>query len=533
MVDKKQIDKWLAEGTITQEQANKMLTDSSVEEGEQKSNKFIAIIAVIGAVLIFVGFAWIIAKNWHQIPTIIKLFILIGSTIVAFVTGVLARQRNHEGVGKSLITLGALLYILSLFLISQIYHLATSTQHYAWILFFAWTIILATAYFLDSKENLFVAMLTFFPWVLTQYFASVEGLRSSEGFIFSFILIFLGAGALLFGMAALHRSLKHQFTNLYRYWTVFYFLLIFYLLSFQSFLPLLSEFSFEGGAISFFLIVFVLLCFFGFLIGALFSVNRKPDSLKEIGAFIVVLAIIFLLILATKAGEGKMGRCYGISCYDLKTTAECEPGLGDLNCDWINNRCIGLSCSNYRSEEDCTASDARLTCSWANNSWGRNSCLESAPTLPNTNNDFVRPVNENGLGKSTYEICRPYSNHKEECLEQELCRWNPSSGFDSFGEEYPTSLWLLWILNNILFVAFTVLILWYGQRVGSTHIVNLALFAFVLEIISRYIGFWMDLSGYVAFSMLAIVGGLLLIGLAWFLPKWRRKILEKTRNAGE
>ena len=192
MVDGRKIKQWLKEGTITQAQARKMLADSSQEKAEEKSNKFIAIVAIIGAVLIAIGFAWLIAKNWHQIPNAIKVLILVGATLAAFVSGVVLRQNNHEGIGRSLITLGALLFILSLFLISQIYNLATSAQHYAWMLFFSWVIILVTAYLLDSPENLVVSMLTFFPWVVLQYYASISrlSLSSPGGPIFSFIIIF-------------------------------------------------------------------------------------------------------------------------------------------------------------------------------------------------------------------------------------------------------------------------------------------------------------------------------------------------------
>jgi len=56
------------------------------------------------------------------------------------------------------------------------------------------------------------------------------------------------------------------------------------------------------------------------------------------------------------------------------------------------------------------------------------------------------------------------------------------------------------------------------------------LWAFSLEIISRYIGFWLDFKGYFAFSILAILGGLMLIFGARLIPKWRRKILEKTKR---
>jgi len=479
MVDGRKIKQWLKEGTITQAQARKMLADSSQEKAEEKSNKFIAIVAIIGAVLIAIGFAWLIAKNWHQIPNAIKVLILVGATLAAFVSGVVLRQNNHEGIGRSLITLGALLFILSLFLISQIYNLATSAQHYAWMLFFSWVIILVTAYLLDSPENLVVSMLTFFPWVILQYEASISRLDpSSGGQIFSWILIFLSAGALLFGLSTFHNSLSHKFTNIYRFWTVFYFLAIFYILSFQSFLPVISEYSFEGEAFSAFLVVFIIICFFGFILGALFATSRSSASLKEILGVVGILAVLIILILSTKAGAGLMGTCYAKNCYDFKTSSECVSAPDPLVCEWQENSC------RHQTFDKSTA----------------------------------------------YEICSQYHNQKDNCGDNSLCKWEPSHGFRNISRGLPTSLWVLWIVNNFVFIGFIILVLWSGQKVGSTKIVNIALFAFILEIITRYIGFWFDFRGYFAFSVLAILGGLMLIFGAWQIPKWRRKLLEKTKQ---
>lgn len=398
MVDEKQIKQWLKEGTITSAQSKKMLADSSKIESTDKSNKFIAIVATIGAVLIFIGVAWLIAKNWHQIPNVMKVIILVLATLAAFISGVLSRQHNHEGVGRSLIALGALLYILSVFLIAQIYATPSGLQGYAWLLLLCWPIIMLTAYFLDSKENLVISTITFFPWATIQYMASAP--HAEEGMIFGFVLVYLSAGALLYGLSTLHNSIKHRFTNVYRIWTVFYFLLIFYILSFQTFLPVLSNYSFTASAFPIFLVLFIILCFFGFIIGALFATSKRSVSIKEITGFLGVLAVLFILILLTKVGEGAS-----------------------------------------------------------------------------------------------------------------------------------TSIWLLWILNNFIFIGFIILMIWYGQRVSSTKIVNLALFAFILEVITRYIGFWADFRGYFAFSVLAILGGLMLIFGAWQIPKWRRKFLEQTKPA--
>lgn len=517
MVDETQIKRWLKDGTINKSQAKKMLADSGKEETESKSNKFVAIAAIIGTVLIFIGFAWLIAKNWHQIPGLIKVIILVGSTLAAFVSGFRLRQRDHDGVGRALITLGALLYVLSLFLISQIYHLATDMQHYAWLLLLAWTVILMTAYFLDSKENLVVAMLTFFPWVVLQYSSLISGagIDSPGGPVFAFILIFLSAGALLFGLGTLHNSLKHRFTNIYRFWTVFYFLLIFYIISFQSFLPVLSEYSFEGKAFPVFLVLFIILCFLGFITGALFAASRKAGSIKEIAGFIGILAIIFLLVLATKAGEGQIGTCDPKSCYELKAESDCNAAPDPLVCEWktdhLQGYCDQPDCWNYRTEAKCKSANPELDCNWEK--------------FEERCNSKQRPDD------NAYRICTEHNNKKESCVDQKLCRWTPSFYFWDMHEGLPTSIWLLWIVNNVAFIGFIVLMLWYGQRVGSTKIVNLSLFAFIIEVITRYIGFWFDFRGYFAFGVLAIIGGLLLIFGAWFIPKWRKKLIKGTKQS--
>ena len=512
MVDEKQIRQWLKDGTINQAQAKKMLADSTRRESEGKSSKFIAIVATIGAVLIFVGFAWLIAKNWHQIADAVKVMILVGATLGAFVSGVALRQNDHEGVGRSLITLGALLFILSMFLISQIYHLATTTQHYAWLLFSAWVIILITAYLLDSPENLVVSMLTFFPWVILQYISSASD--AEEGMIFGFVFVFLSAGALLYGLSALHNSVKHPFTNIYRFWTVFYFLMIFYILSFQSFLPVLSSYSFEAGAFPVFLILFIILCFFGLIIGTLFATSKSTGSIKEVVGFLGILALLFVLILSTKTGEGLIGSCSPKNCYDFRTSSSCLSAPDPLVCEWKTDQmdnpgyCEQVNCYDFRTESACNSAPSRSDCTWQN----------GYCELQNWDN-------------KAYEKCSQYDNQQESCVKESLCSWNPHSSLDT-SKGLPTPLWLLWILNNIVLIGFILLILWYGQRVGSTKIVNLALFAFIVDIISRYIGFWMDLRGYFAFSVLAILGGLMLIVGAWLIPKWRRKLLYRTKRTG-
>ncbi len=488
----------------------------------KRGSVFVNIIAIIGAVLIFVGVAWLIARNWHQIPDILKVMILVVSTLAAFISGFFLKQSDYEGTGRALITLGALLYILSLFLISQIYHLATTIQHYTWLLFLAWTLIFITAYFLYSPENLVLSMIIFFPWVILRYSYHLLriNLSSSEGVIFGLILIFLSIGVLLYGLSVLHNSLNHRFTNIYRFWTVFYFLLIFYILSFQSILPIISELSFERGTFTIFLVSFIILCFLGFIISVLFGVSKEKISIKEILGFLTVLCILLALILSTKAGAGLVGVCYPKDCYEFKTISSCASVPDPLVCEWktyegTEGSCERISCYNYQNESGCVSAPSKLNCIWQNNY-----CREQRNIVNDDHNN--------------YQKCVEYNNQKSKCLEETSCKWMPSYNiFYSIKGSLPTVLWFLWIVINFVFIGFIILVLWYGQFVNSRKIINLGLLFFILEIFSRYIGFWFDFKGYVAFSILAILGGIMLILGSLFIPKWRRNLLEKTiQNKG-
>jgi uncharacterized membrane protein len=506
MVDDKQIKQWLKDGTINQKQADKMLADSSRDNTEKKSVKFIGVIATIGSILIAIGFAWLIAKNWHQIPDPLKVLILVVATLAAFTSGVLMRTTNHEGIGRSLLVLGALLYILSLFLISQTYNLATTLQHYTWLVFLAWTMIMLTAYLLDSKENLVLSMWLFFPWLIMQYYLSFMD-KAEMGFVMAFVILFISVGALLYGLSIIHKSLKHRFANVYQYWTVFYFLLIVFLLSFQMIIPYFVM-GFEAAAMTPFVIILSIICIAVFAVSVFFGVKNQVISSKDILIVSCIIIAIFLLTLLPQITKGTSGTCSVKSCYSYLDEQSCESSLTQLYCEWgsaanINidgDICMQKSCYIYKNESSCTVEEG---CIWQNNY-----CSLKSTEIGN--------------------MCRQFDNEKQNCESENACQWNQSYS-DMSGRLTPGQ-YFLWILNNILLVGFIIFIIWYGQQIGEKKIVNLAISFFVIDIISRYIGFWMDFSGYLGFSLLSILGGLILILGAWLIPKWRRKLLDDTKE---
>ena len=294
---------------------------------------FIEIIGVMGAVLVFLGVAWLIAHNWHKIPDFLKIIILVISTLSSLSLGVFARHSDYEKTGRALLILGALLYIASVFLIAQIYSTETTLQGIAWLFLLCWIGVIFSAYALDSPENVFVGLVTFLAWFVSQYMAFIEHER--EFSIGILALGFLGIGILLYALNLWHKNTGHRFSMVYQFWTVFYFLAIVYLLSFQSLIPMFWEnvFSFEGPFLFvLFLSSFALLVL---LVGVVIALGKKTITTKEIFSFILVIVVFVSLLALTGFATGTTGSCYAASCYDFsKNQADCNSAPSELNCIW-------------------------------------------------------------------------------------------------------------------------------------------------------------------------------------------------------
>lgn len=125
--------------------------------------------------------------------------------------------------------------------------------------------------------------------------------------------------------------------------------------------------------------------------------------------------------------------------------------------------------------------------------------------------------------------CNDYNNKKSECSSQNDCKWQPTTSYWSRGK-VPGSVWFVWILMNIFFILFILTVIGYGTLIKSSSIINLGITFFILDVISRYIGFMMDLYGYkFLLPIVFITGGILLIGGGWLIARWRKKLLGEIK----
>lgn len=478
---------------------------------------FGTIVALIGSILIVCGVAWLIATNWHQIPSALKIIILVMSTAIAYAAGVGLRIIGHPGIGKSLLVLGALLYTLSIFLIAQIFSTSVSLQGTAFLILLAWIGVFLATYIFDSPASLFIALVEFLFWLVLQYGALTE--RLEREFSFGIIaLIFLAAGILLYGLSLVHK--KHKFSRVYQGWTVLYFLLFSYILSFQTILPLLwsAEANFSPASLTF-LIVLSILSLIILFIGAAISIKNKAVSGKELVGFFSVVILLIIIISIAALVTSSIGVCTKKSCYSLRNQQTCSQAPSELNCEWKNSYCMEKNCYNYNRKEECESADVKLKCSWINYSASSGSC--------STNN--TEPIQV--LSRYDDPTCSKY-NERKSCVSNELCTWQPirESYWFRRGKSAPLSLWFIWIMTNIIFLAIILTVIGYGSWTNSPGMINLGIGFFVLDIITRYIGFMMDLWGYTSLSIIFITGGIVLILGGWFIETWRRKLIHKVRE---
>jgi hypothetical protein len=161
-----------------------------------------------------------------------------------------------------------------------------------------------------------------------------------------------------------------------------------------------------------------------------------------------------------------------------------------------------------------------MSCFWEINQFNsQGSCQQNYTKMQTLNLDY----------DSNHKTCSALNNQRNSCLSKDLCDWRGGQlGYSYYGEQQsiPFSLWALWIFSNIIFIILILAIIAYGTMNGSQKIVNLGILFFVVDLISRYIGFWVDYYRS-SIAILSIIGGILLLFGGWLIEKWRRNLIGR------
>ncbi len=173
MFDEDMIQRWVDEGTINNDQAEKMRADLAEYKKEHRSKKQVIAFSTIGAILIGIGAILFVASNWEKLGDSIKVLLLVGSTIGIHYAGYHFKYENQKypRLGPALILLSALLFGASLFLIAQIYNINANNS----TLVLIWVIgVLPLVYGYMSAPVAGLCSLLFYIWVSLLYFERTE-----------------------------------------------------------------------------------------------------------------------------------------------------------------------------------------------------------------------------------------------------------------------------------------------------------------------------------------------------------------------
>ncbi len=208
MVDDEQIDQWLEEGTISEEQARKMRADTSEKKKEERSRKLIVTFSTIGAILVGIGAILFVAANWDAMSNFVKTALLVGSTLLTSYLGYTFRyeRKNLPKVGASLMFLGALLFGATLFLVAQMYNIDANNH----LLVLIWLVgVLPLSYSLNSKPLTYLSTALFLIWIGLFVFRGLRFFEAVGDFI-ALPALYLVAGIFLFSFGGWHYKLEDR-----------------------------------------------------------------------------------------------------------------------------------------------------------------------------------------------------------------------------------------------------------------------------------------------------------------------------------
>lgn len=140
-----EVDEWVRDGIITEEQAEAILDRYDGESGRSRA---VLALSVVGAALVFAGLTLFLATNWDDLPTAAQVAVLLVGPGSAYAGGAAAYRRSIPRAGLTLSLLGSALAGPSLFLLAD---LAPPAIADVWILLTWAAVALPTGHALVSR----------------------------------------------------------------------------------------------------------------------------------------------------------------------------------------------------------------------------------------------------------------------------------------------------------------------------------------------------------------------------------------------
>ena len=525
---------------------------------------FGTIVGVIGSILIALGVAWLIAQNWHQMPAPLKIIILLGATSAAYAAGTILRTREYSGIAKALFILGGLLLSLSVFLIAQIYFTSSSPQGIAWLWMICWVGVLISAYVLASPEMYWIVVAEFGIWVISQEIAFF----GNRNYILSIFFLINGIATAITALSLFYEPVKKEKESHKGKWigAVIFIIILYWILSrfvyfFRFFMVpptssgknieitdsqklffglAISEVVYwiallflrvsttQGSAwtilVSLIIIVFIsynfnspsslsasMLTFISWLMIQYFAFHDKSNNMPSLGilAFYILSCgiIMYGLSLWHRSGEHEFGKIYQhwttiyflIFAYILSFQV-LLPYIWSKDATYTTNSLIFLFFLALLSLI---------------------SLIIGIVASIKSGNVEVKEI---GFAVSCIVLLLILIGSTALVADKKT-----SSPFGGRVENVSLGLWGVWIFSNILFLIIIIGIIGYGTWQKLPNVINLGIFSFSLDVLTRYIGFIMDFWGYTSLALIFITGGIVLLGGGFSIEKWRRNLVAKSQ----
>ncbi|HEY4493652.1 MAG TPA: DUF2157 domain-containing protein [Candidatus Paceibacterota bacterium] len=307
MVDKIQIEEWVAKGTITSEQASKMLVDSSAFKKDKSSNRFISALSTIGAILLGLGAILFVSSNWDVLTDVGKTAILVLATLGAYTLGYFMKYKwqNLPRTGGALIFLGALLFGATVFLLAQIYNVNAGNP----TLVLIWLVgVLPLVYSLASVPMAGLSALLFYIWIASYLWEHGSEFGPD---LYRTPALYLVASIALFGFGALHylSPKLHKVARAYRLFGLRLSLASLFVLTFEFFSSGANKGWFGGyrgeaaysGEFTIFFAIFAVLAILLSVVSLFFNPARADTNSFEssLALTLAALTTVFFFFPAT------------------------------------------------------------------------------------------------------------------------------------------------------------------------------------------------------------------------------------------
>ena len=211
---------WVSSGLIDESQRAAILQRHPMTEGGH--SRFVAVLSTVGALLLVVGISLIVKANWKELSDWTKIGGLVALMVGAYAAGWKLKvvDGRYPKTGDAAFMVGAILFLLGIALVSQIFHLNArpSTGVLVW-----WLGIAAVPWITRSKGAQFVSIVAGLVWLGMEMctpgsWIEVGGGRYSRdevALLSSFLL--LGIALWLSGVA-LRRTRWEEFAAMHEGW---------------------------------------------------------------------------------------------------------------------------------------------------------------------------------------------------------------------------------------------------------------------------------------------------------------------------